>query len=333
MLGPSVQMNFKPVEGWEQLPEGMTHKDVADVAVDSKDRVYLLTRLTSQVVVYDRHGVYLSRWGAGSFSEFPHGITIGPSDEVYIVDEARHTVEVYSTDGERISQLGPFDQPSATGADSSIPNIYDRIASIEQAAGPFNRPTKLAVAPGGDLYVTDGYGNARVHHFDAEGALIGSWGSPGTGPGEFHLPHGLAIGPDGRVYICDRENDRIQVFTDKGDFIEEWTDFRRPAAVFHRNGHLYISELSWRVGHQTWRHGIVEEPQPSRITITDLEGGVVERFGEDEPCAPGGFTAPHGICVDSVGDIYVAEVTWTSGGKGTRFPPDCHTFVKLTSSG
>ena len=323
-------MKFITVAGWEQLPDGTTHKDVADVAVDSNDRVFLLTRMTAQVLVYDRDGSFLEKWGAGSLSDLPHGITIDSGDNVYVVDEARHAVEIYSTGGKPVSQIGPSGRPSDTGADTSIANIYDRVATIRRSAGPFNRPTKLAIAPNGHRYVADGYGNARIHHFDAGGELIGSWGSPGTGPGEFHVPHGLTVGPDGRVYVCDRENDRMRVFDGSGAFLEEWTDFRRPAAVFHRNGLLYIAELPWRAGHRTWRHGVVAEPQPPRITITDLDGAVQARFGDDDPCTPMGFTAPHGICVDSVGDIYVAEVTWTSGGRGTRFPSDCHTLVKLT---
>src|SRR5438477_273239 len=83
------------------------------------------------------------------------------------------------------------------------------------------------VAPGGDLYVTDGYGNARVHRFSAEGRLLQSWGEPGAGPGQFNLPHGIAVLADGRVLVADRENDRIQLFDPEGKYLDQWTQVQR----------------------------------------------------------------------------------------------------------
>ena len=323
---------YTSVPGWEKIPADITHRDVADVAVDSADRVYVLARMDPAVLVYEPDGSFVGTWGSDVLSAAPHEITIGPDDTVYVVDEALHSVQAYSTKGEPRFGVGPADVPSDTGADTSIADIHDRIASIRRAAGPYNRPTKLAVAPSGEFYVTDGYGNARIHHFDADGRLIGSWGEPGTGPGQFHCPHSLTIGPDGRIFVCDRENDRIQVFFATGEYLTEWTDFHRPAGICYRDDLLYIAELAWRVGHRTWRHGTVGHAAPGRITVADTDGHLIARFGGEDPCAADGFTAHHGICVDSAGDVYVAEVTWTSGGKSGRYPADCHTLVKLVSS-
>ena len=85
-----------------------------------------------------------------------------------------------------------------------------------RASGPFNYPTEMVLGPSGDIYVSDGYRNSRVHRFSADGRLIDSWGEPGTGSGEFNLSHAVAVSPDGRVYVCDRENSRLQVFTQDG---------------------------------------------------------------------------------------------------------------------
>jgi hypothetical protein len=145
------ELHYRPEPGWEQLPAGRVHADVPDVAVDSADRVYLLTRRDSAVLVYAPDGAFLRAWGSDVLSPAPHGITIGPNDVVYIVDEEFHSVRAYSTEGEHLFDIGPSGTPSDTGADPSIPAIYDRIASIARAAGPFNRPTKLSVAHSGQL--------------------------------------------------------------------------------------------------------------------------------------------------------------------------------------
>lgn len=321
------------VEGWEQLPEGMTHKDVPDVAVDSADRVYLVTRQQARVLVYDSGGRFLREWGLGVFSSHPHAITIGPDDTVYIVDEHRNCVEAYTAAGDLIRHIGPAGIPSDTGADPTIPDVYDRIASIKHAAGPYHRPTKLAIAPNGDFYVSDGYANARVHHFAPDGTLLQSWGEPGTGPGQFHLVHSVAVAPDGTVLVCDRENDRVQFFSPTGDFITEWTDFHRPSSAVVRHDQIYICELAWRPGFRTWRNGVVTAHHPGRITVRDMKGTVLATVGGVDPFLPGGLSAPHGLCVDSNGDIYVAEVTWTDGGQSGRYPEDFHTFLKLSRTG
>jgi DNA-binding beta-propeller fold protein YncE len=324
---------YHVIAGWERLPAGITHRDVPDVATDSTDRVYVLTRQVAQVLVYEPDGAYVDAWGLGVLSAHPHAITIGPGDEVYIVDELRHSVEQYTTTGALVRRIGPYEQPSDTGADPTIPDIYHRIATIARGAGPYNRPTKVAIAPTGDLYVSDGYANASVHRFAPDGTLLATWGEPGTGPGQFHLVHSLAVTPDGRVLVCDRENDRIQVFSPDGGYLTEWTDMHRPAGIALRGDRLYVTELAWRPGFRSWRNGVVEGDHPGRLTIRDLDGRVLETIGGTDPLGPGGLTAPHGVCVDSRGDIYVAEVSWTDGVRHGRYPEDVHTLQKFSREG
>ena len=112
------------------------------------------------------------------------------------------------------------------------------------------------MGPKGDLYVSDGYGNCRVHRFSPTGELKRSWGTPGGGPGEFFLPHGIAVRADGRVFVCDRENDRIQIFSPDGEYLSEWTDTQRPThLVFDAQGRAYVSELWWHPGQTSRPHG------------------------------------------------------------------------------
>jgi DNA-binding beta-propeller fold protein YncE len=215
--------------------------------------------------------------------------------------------------------------PSDTGYDGAD------TATIKRPAGPFNRPTNLAVGPKGDLYVTDGYGNCRVHKFSPTGELKCSWGTLGSGPGQFFMPHGLGVAADGRVFVCDRENDRIQIFDPDGEYLGEWTDIQRPEhLVFDSEGRMYVSELSWYPGMSSPRFGPIEEAKHARLSIFDKDWRLLARWGTTDVTALGSFAAPHGIAIDSRRDIYVSEVTWTYAVRRGLAPPDCHTFQKFS---
>ena len=216
---------YSVVEGWEQLPAGFEHRDVAGVAVDGEDRVFLICRGDHPVLVYDQKGNFLRSWGEGDFTYRTHGISVGPDGTVYCTDDGNHTVRRFTPEGKLLMTLGTLNTPSDTGYDGKDTK------TVSKPGVPFNRPTNLAVGPKGDLYVSDGYGNCRVHQFSPTGTLKRSWGVPGQGPGQFLLPHGLAVAADGRVFVCDRENDRIQIFSPDGEYLSEWTDTRRPTHV------------------------------------------------------------------------------------------------------
>jgi DNA-binding beta-propeller fold protein YncE len=319
-----VAPNYQAVTGWERIPAGYAHPDVAAVAVDSKDRVFLFCRSEHPVMIYERDGSFVGSWGEGMFTMRTHGITIAPDDSVWCTDDAGHSVRKFTPDGKLLLTLGEnAGKPSDTGYDGS------NFTTVARAGPPFNRPTNVAVARNGDLYVSDGYGNARVHRFSATGKLLTSWGEPGTGPGQFMLPHGIAVDAGGSVYVCDRESDRIQVFSAEGRFLREITDVQRPTQIVIARGFMYVSELGWRAGQRSFRHGPIERDISSRVSVLDGNGSVLTRIGGPDPCAPGSFCAPHGLAVDSNGDLYVAEVVWTIAGKAGLVPPDCHTVQKL----
>ena len=322
--GTAQTLRYSVVEGWEQLPAGFTHLDCVGIGVDAQDNVYLLTRDQSRVIVYDRSGKFLRSWGEDLFTPRTHGLTIGPDGTVFVVDEGVNCVYRFNQNGEQIGTIGTPGGPSDTGYDGTLESI--------RGGPPFNRPTNLAVAPNGDLYITDGYGNCKVHRFSADGKLIQSWGEPGTGPGQFNLVHGAAVTADGRVLIADRENDRIQIFTADGKFIEQWTHVQRPTNVrIDAAGRIYVSELWWRDGQVSQRHGAISPERPGSACVLAPDGTLLARFGAStaERSAAGNFVAPHDICVDSHGDVYVAEVTETFGVRPGLVAPRTHSFQKF----
>ena len=332
----SGDYRYTLVEGWEQLPSGWAHLDVAGVATDSEDRVYLYTRGAPRVIVYDRDGRFLTSWGEDQFRDRPegsaHGITVGPDGAVWCVDDGNHTVKKFSPDGELLLTLGTPGVPSDTGYVGPQPGISGStlLDSITHGGPPFNRPTNLAFGPNGHFYVSDGYGNARVHRFAPDGELVHSWGEPGPGPGQFNLPHGIAVHPDGRVFVADRENDRIQIFSPDGEYLDEWLDTQRPTQLqIGSDGVVHVAELWRRVGEASQRLGRAEVDYPARLSVLAPDGKVLSRWGGPNPCDPGMLCAPHSLALDSRGDLYVGEVTYTFAVSRGVAPPDCHTFQKF----
>lgn len=310
---------------WPALPQDWNLVEVPAIATDSRDRVYVFNRGEHPVVIFTPEGEFLGSWGKGVFVR-AHGITIGSDDAVYCVDDLDHTVKKFSLDGQLLMTLGTSGCFSDTGATSVD------YRTIQRAGPPFNFPTNLAISPCGDLYVTDGYGNARIHRFSAEGQLLFSWGEPGDGPGQFHVPHGIAIDPDGQVYVADRENSRVQVFTADGQYITEWNDLARPCEVFiDDNSNVYVAELGYRSGMWPGTHPPTPDATGGRMSVCNLKGELLARWGGGEnPCSPGDFYAPHDVWVDSRGSVYVGEVTMSAGGNRGLVPSDCHSLQKFT---
>ena len=315
---------YEAVVQWEQLPPGWSFVEVVGVATDRNDCVYVFNRGEHPVIVFDQKGKFLTSWGEGVFAR-AHGIFIGPDDAVYCTDDRDHTVRKFSSDGRLRLTLGTSGVGSDTGA---INNDY---RTMRRAGPPFNLPTNLALSPKSEMYVTDGYGNARVHKFSPDGHLLLSWGEPGDGPGQFHLPHGIAVSPDGTVYVADRENSRIQLFTPSGRFLAEWTDVARPTEIFidgHQN--FYVTELGWQAGLFPDMSPPTTEAVGARVSIFNERGEIQARWGGgQDPCAAGDFFAPHDIWLDSRGDLYVGEVTMSAGGCRGLVPPTCHSLQKF----
>ncbi len=319
---------------WEQRPAAISHRDVAGVAVDASDDVYLFTRFDHQVLVYTSAGKFVRAWGAGVFTN-AHSIRIGPDGAVYCVDNGDHSVRKFSPDGELLMTLGVPGTPSQTGYRTDLPVRIHNVETVTQPAGPFNGCTDIAIGPDGDIFVSDGYGNCRIHHFSASGTLLDSWGEVGSGPGQFRLPHGICLTPDGRLLVADRENDRIQIFRTDGSYLGEWPIQRPCGIAVTGQGDVVVAEL-WRpADNRSFVTDTIGVEEPGRICVLSPSGELLDRWGAsfDDKAAEGNVIAPHSVAVDSAGSVYVGEVTYTYGIKMGRVPEDHapHQVQKFTA--
>lgn len=326
MIVGEGKFRYELVETWGQFPKNWELGDIPGVATDAQDRVYVFSRSEHPVVVFDRDGRFLGSWGEGVVTH-AHGITIMPSGVIYCTDDKDHTVRKFTMDGKLLQTLGIAHQPSDTGYIADGPQ---ELVSIKRSAGPFNRPTKVAQADNGDLYITDGYGNARVHRFSATGMLIESWGEPGDQPGQFNLPHSIWIHTDGRMFVCDRENSRVQIFSQTGEYLGGWTMVGRPNELcIDKNNYVYMAVRHSTAGQRTMAGQIMSETCPPHFSIRDLEGNELARFGGSERGEPGSFTSAHGICIDSHGDIYIGENGKQALSRIGRYRPDYRPLKKF----
>ncbi len=289
--------------------------DVAAVGVDRHDNVYVFARGEHPMTVFDRDGHFLRSWGEGAFKR-PHGVHMGPDDTIYCTDDGDHTVRKYTLDGKLLLTIGTSGKPAPF-----------------MSGLPFHRCTHTALAPNGDIYVSDGYGNARVHRYAPDGKLIASWGEPGTGPGQFNIVHNICCDADGYVYVADRENHRIQVFDGNGKYETEWHDLYRPVRPVHvlrQSRRSASTSPSWRqVRSSATAIGRISD----RASAFSVQSGqLLARLGDyGGPERPSPFIAPHGIAVDLSGAIYVAELSYAVSGKklGADAGRDLVTLQKL----
>ena len=284
------KFTYTYIQDWANMPADRSLGTVSAIATDSRDRVYAFQRAEPPVVIFNRNGEFLSSWGNGNFVD-PHGLFI-KDDIVYLTDREGSTAMRYTLDGKPLQIIGTLGEYSDTGCEVTG-------AVCPRSAGPFNYITEMVPHPSGDLYISDGYRNARVHRFSKDGTLVSSWGEPGKGgPNEFHLPHSLVVGQDGRVYLCDRENSRIQVFSAEGEYITMWTDMQRPLDISQDlEGNFVISER------------VREDGGPAQMSVLDGEGNVLARWPS---------RSAHGSWVDAHGDIYLALTAEKSIDKYVR---------------
>lgn len=248
---------------WGDLPDGAGR--VSDVTVDSRGHVFVLLRYDplvdapgTPVVELDRAGARVAAWGAELIAD-SHMLACSEDDRLYIVDRDAHEIVICSTAGKRLGSIGARHRP------------------LE----PFNHPTDVAFAPSGDVYVSDGYANAKVHRFGTNGAVT-SWGVPGRGRGEFMNPHAVWVLGDGRVIVVDRENDRLQVFAADGDLLDIWGGFKQPLDIWGDGDALFVTDLV-----------------PS-LSMLSHDGKLLGR------CRPV-LNGAHGVWGDADGNLFLAE--------------------------
>ena len=306
---------YEITNDWAKVPPGMEWREVGAVAVDDKDNVYVFNRGPHPMMVFDRAGNFLRSWGEGLFKR-AHGAHYAPDGTLWLTDDGDHSVRQCTVEGKVLTTIG-------------VPGRPTPYMSQE----PFNRCTHTALSPKGELYISDGYGNARVHAFTPAGKLLFSWGEPGTGPGEFNLPHNITCDDDGWVYVADRESHRVQVFDGKGKYETQWNNLHRPSGLFMPKGKCpicYIGECGPVMG--------VNRASPKRASSAPLLSTMLTRgprFGDVAGAgnAPGQFISPHGMAVDSHGDVYVGEVSataWPQLKPDEPVPQPLHSLRKMT---
>jgi len=287
---------FELVAGWPRLPAGFKLGPASAVAADARGRVYIGHRGEHPLVCVDREGNLVRAFGDAEFPRVElyqqvrrwiHGVRVDERDHLWVTDVGRHVVHEFSPDGKLLRTLGT---PGEPGED----------------ARHFNQPTDVAVTRAGEIYVSDGYINARVAKFAADGRLIRAWGRRGQGPGEFDTPHAVRLDSRERVYVSDRANSRIQIFDPDGRFLAQWTDLglegdaSLDGMYFMPGDFLYGStgrgNKIIKLGPDGRR---LETWGSSHSLAADIENNVVRPAGE--------FNVAHGLCLDRDGNLYVAE--------------------------
>ena len=285
---------------WAEWPKELDGEEIAAAYCDSRDNVYVLARTKKMpIAVFAPDGSFL-RSLRPDFPGRLHGMTINKKDQLLCADDLCHVIfKIDNVSGEVLKVYGTRDKPSDSGyydaysakrKAEGVPDteFFDfgeqlemNMETIQRAAPPYNKPTRMIEAPSGELFCSDGYGNAAIHRMTAEGELIRTWGGPGREPGHFRLPHGIWVDRREQVWVADRENSRVQVFTTDGELIGIADGLLRPAELWCDGDIMYIGELD------------------GGVTLCDLDLNIVAQIGY--------YQSPikcHGICGNTNADLF-----------------------------
>ena len=290
---------------WPKKPARLAWGEMSGVAVDGKDRVYLFTRAPSPVQVFEADGTFVRSWGEKTLKT-AHHIKIGPDGNVWAADIGLHVVRKFTPEGKLLQTLGT---EGHAGCDDTH----------------LNMPTDMAVTPAGDIFVSDGYGNARVVHFDKNGKFVRAWGKLGSKPGEFSIPHAIAADSKGRLYVADRNNVRVQVFDQKGKLLDVWSNVVVPwGFCVTKDDEIWVcgsSPMQWRK-----TDGALGCPPKDQVFMKFSPAGKLLQLwtvpkGADGFEKPGECNWVHCIATDSRGNIYVGDIKGKRAQKFVRKEP------------
>jgi DNA-binding beta-propeller fold protein YncE len=268
------------------MPAGWKFGRVSAVSTDAQGNVYVAHRGADAdpIVVFDRAGTKMVRsWGRGLFTTI-HGLRVDPDGNVWVADTGDHRVWKFSPEGKVLLQLGAKGEAGST---------RDRFTAPADIA--FTPAGEVLVVEQGEVEMSAGLGHSRVVRLSKEGAYLGEWGGPGTGPGQFHFAHGAAVDSRGRVYVADRENNRIQIFDREGRFLKEWTHLGSPMSI-----QIGPGDQLWVLGDDSALEILTYDSLAGRVMRVDLETG---RILGSMP------TPGHILSLSPSGDLYVASIT------------------------
>ncbi|MEO8098140.1 MAG: peptidyl-alpha-hydroxyglycine alpha-amidating lyase family protein [Acidobacteriota bacterium] len=301
---PNSQPNpYRTLDTWYQLPAGRTMGSTSAVAVAPSGHIWVAERCgvnscaasnLDPILEFDANGKLLGQFGAGMFI-FPHGFLIDRDSNIWVTDGQGaagkgHQVFKFNPQGKVLMTLG-------------------KAGVVGDGPDTFNQPNSVAIAPNGDIFISDGHtartGNARVIKFTKDGKFIKQWSGHGDGPGQLEVPHTLAFDSQGRLFVGDRANNRIQIWDQDGKVLAEWKQFGRPSGIFiDRNDVIYVtdSESTDRTGYGNnpgWKRG---------IRIGSAKTGAVTAFIPDPTPGDGATSSSEGVAADAQGNVFGAEV-------------------------
>jgi DNA-binding beta-propeller fold protein YncE len=295
---------YEVVSSWPARPKNLTWGALAGIAISPSNQIWTFNRGTVPVQVYTAGGELVRSWGQGQFRE-PHQVRIDHDGGIWLVDSGLHVVKKFTAEGKLLLTLGTAGE---SGEDSTH----------------LNRPTDVAVAPGGDTFVTDGYGNNRIVHFDERGRFVETWGSLGSGPGEFSLPHSIALDSRGRLFVADRNNARVQVFDQAGRFLDEWRDLVVPwHIVVTERDEIYVCGSSPMRWPKLPIPGLIVgiPPKDQLIMVFTPDGRVTRLITFPKGQRPGELDWVHALAVDRRGDLYLGDIQGKRAQKFLRLEP------------
>lgn len=312
---------YRMVRNWAQLPDGRKWGSTSGAAISPEGNIWTYDRCGGNsclgsnldpILEFDRSGKLLKSFGAGMFI-YPHGLTVDKDGNVWVTDGVGG-----GATSDDVGKHGKGHQAFKFSPDGKVLITLGKAGVPGDGPDTFNRPSAVAIAPNGDIFVADGHNspanspvNARIVKFTKDGKFIKAWGKLGSAPGEFEGPHTLAFDSKGRLFVGDRSNNRIQIFNQDGNFIAQWKQFGRPSGIFiDKDDTMYVTDSeSTDDPHQPGQKpGYGYNPGCKRgIRIGSAKDGKVTAYIPD-PETKGGSSAAEGVAVDHEGNVYGAEV-------------------------
>jgi len=294
----NVSVSYEVDPNWPQpRPENVKWGHVPSISIDKQDNVWIFTRAEPPVQVYSPEGKLIRTWGQGTVG-IAHGLRFDNEGNVWIGDAGNHTVRKCTPEGKVLLTLGT---PGERGLDDHH----------------LNMPTDIAISPQGEIFVSDGYGNSRVVHFDKTGKFVKAWGALGISPRQFSCVHSIVLDSKGRLYVADRNNVRIQVYSQEGELLDSWNNIVTPWTFWISDkDELWVcgsSPETWRARDPKYPGAPLGCPPKDQLFMRLNTDGKIQQLwtipkGEDDKEKPGDLNWVHGIALDSKGNIFAGDI-------------------------